>query len=295
MPGVNYNYNVPGVFAQDETSPTPWLRFAGSARLDGNNEYGAFFSPRASALLHAPQSAWSLRASLGGGYAVPTPFVDEIDATGLGSLLPLRGLHVERGNTASLDGKWASEGWEVNASVFESEIRSPLQAEIAPDAKFELVNAPGPRRTPGAEVLIHRVAGPLQVIGSWSYLEATEVVAPGLRQDVPLIPRHAAELGAILDSGQRGRIGAELGYTGRQALYEDPYRSASEPYVEFSVLGEIHFRGFSIYMNAINLTDVRQTRFEPLVRPTLGPGGNPITDVWAPLDGRTFNLGVKIP
>ena len=24
-----------------------------------------------------------------------------------------------------------------------------------------------------------------------------------------------------------------------------------------------------------------------------GPGGNPITDVWAPLAGRTFNLGIR--
>ncbi len=205
-------------------------------------------------------------------------------------------MHAERATTASLDAKWADAGWDVNASVFDSEIRSPLQAQIAPDAKFELVNASGPRRVPGAEVLIHRVAGPLQVIGSWTYLAATEVVTPGAaRQDAPLIPRHAAELGAIFDSERRGRIGAEVGYTGRQTLYEDPYRSVSEPYLELNVLGEYRFRRFSIYFNAINLTDVRQTRFEPLVRPTLGPGGNPINDVWAPLDGRTFNLGVKIP
>ncbi len=85
VPGVNYNYNVPGLFAQDELSPARWLKLAGSARLDQNNEYGTFFSPRASALLHSPQSAWSLRGSVAGGYAVPTPFVDEIDATGLGS------------------------------------------------------------------------------------------------------------------------------------------------------------------------------------------------------------------
>jgi hypothetical protein len=30
-----------------------------------------------------------------------------------------------------------------------------------------------------------------------------------------------------------------------------------------------------------------------LLRATPGPGGDPITDVWAPLDGRTFNLGVR--
>jgi len=61
-----------------------------------------------------------------------------------------------------------------------------------------------------------------------------------------------------------------------------------------NALGEVRFGGLSIFLNAINLTDVRQTHFDPLIRPTPGPGGNPITDVWAPLDGRRFNLGMRI-
>jgi outer membrane receptor for ferrienterochelin and colicins len=85
----------------------------------------------------------------------------------------------------------------------------------------------------------------------------------------------------------------ELGYTGRQALEDDPYRSVSEPYFELNALGEIHFGAVSIFLNAINLTNVRQTRFDPLIRTTPGLGGNPITEVWAPLDGRTFNAGIR--
>jgi outer membrane receptor for ferrienterochelin and colicins len=46
-------------------------------------------------------------------------------------------------------------------------------------------------------------------------------------------------------------------------------------------------------VNATNLTNVRQTYCGPLLRPSPGPGGNPITDVWAPLAGRTFNLGIR--
>src|ERR1700737_2933827 len=88
--------------------------------------------------------------------------------------------------------------------------------------KLELVNATGPRRAPGAEVLIHYVAGPLQVIGSWSYINATEASLSGLRQEARLVPRHAAELGGILENKKRGRIGLELSYTGRQALEDDP-------------------------------------------------------------------------
>jgi iron complex outermembrane receptor protein len=143
-------------------------------------------------------------------------------------------------------------------------------------------------------VLIHYVAGPLQVIGSYSHIHATEASLSGLRQDAPLVPRNSAELGGILENKKRGRIGLEVGYTGRQALEDDPYRSVSEPYVELNALGEIRFGAVSIFINAINLTNVRQTRFDPLIRRTPGLGGNPITDVWAPLDGRTFNVGIRL-
>jgi outer membrane receptor for ferrienterochelin and colicins len=294
VPGVSYTYNVPAIFAQDEFAPTPWLKFAGSARVDAHNDYGTFLSPRLSALVHRPESEWSVRASVGGGYAAPTPFVDEIEAAGLGTLLPLRGLHAERAVTASLDAKWADDGWDVNLSVFTSEIRDPLEAQTAPGQKLELVNAPGSRRAPGAEALIHYVSGPLQLIASWSYLDVTEGITPGVRQDATLVPRHAGELAGIIENEKRGRIGLELGYTGRQALTEDPYRTISEPYFDLNALGEIRFGGLSIFLNMINLTNVRQTRFDPLIRPTRGPGSNPITDVWAPLDGRTFNLGIRV-
>jgi outer membrane receptor for ferrienterochelin and colicins len=291
VPGVGHSYDVPAVFAQDEFAPAAWVKLAASARVDAQNDYGTFFSPRLSALFRQPGGNWSLRASAGGGYAAPTPFVDEVEATGLGVLLPLRDLHAERAVTESLDAKWADEGWDVNVSVFNSEIHDALAQSAA--EKLELVNAPGPQRAPGAELLIHYVAGPLQVIGSYSHIQATEASLTGLRQDTPLVPRNSAELGAIAENKKRGRIGLELGYTGRQGLEDDPYRNVSEPYLELNALGEIRFGAVSIFINAVNLTNVRQTHFDPLIRPTPGLGGTPITEVWAPLDGRTFNVGIR--
>jgi iron complex outermembrane receptor protein len=293
VPGVSYTYNVPAIFAQDEVAPVAWLKFAGSARIDANNNYGTFLSPRLSALMHWPQSEWTLRASVGGGFAAPTPSVDEVEATSLGTVLPLHGLHAERAITASLDAKWAVGGWDVNASIFTSEIRDPLEAVSVTSQTFEIVNAPGSRRAPGAEALIRYVAGPLHLIGSWTYVDATESRVPGERQNAPLVPRHSAELGGIIESEKRGRVGLELSYTGRQALVDDPFRRESEPYFELNALGEIKFGGISIFLNAVNLTNARQTHYDPLVRPTLGPGGNPITDVWAPLEGRVINIGLR--
>jgi iron complex outermembrane receptor protein len=291
--GVGHTYDVPAVFAQDNYSPSPWLTLAGSARIDTNNHYGTFVSPRVSALLREPRGPWSIRASIGGGFTLPTPFVEEVDATGLGSLLPLLALHAERATTASLDAKWSARGWDVNLSVFDAEIRDPLTALPATAEKLEIVNGAGPRRAPGLEALIGYVAGPLHAIASWSYLNATEEDSPGARHDAPLVPRQAAELGAIIESERRGRVGLEVSYTGKQAIAYDPYRSVSPGFVELNALAELRFGDIAVFLNAINLTDVRQTHYDPLYRPSPGPGGNPITDVWAPLDGRTFNLGVR--
>ena len=46
-------------------------------------------------------------------------------------------------------------------------------------------------------------------------------------------------------------------------------------------------------LNAENLLDVRQTRHEPLARLVPGPGGRWTNDVWAPLEGRVANLGMR--
>jgi iron complex outermembrane receptor protein len=292
-PGVSYAYDVPALFVQDEFSAATWLSFAVSARVDVHNRYGTFQSARLSALLRQPGGEWSLRASVGNGFAAPTAFVEQVEAPGLGALLPLRGLQAERAVTASLDAKWADAGWDLNLSVFTSEIRHPLQVNSIAD-RLQLANSPGTRRAPGAEALVGYVAGPLHFIASYSYIAASEIAAPGVRQDVPNMPRHSAEIAAILENDKRGRIGLELGYTGRQRLTDNPYRSVSRSYFELSALGEIRFGSVAVFLNAINLTDMRQTHNDPLVRPTLGPGGNPITDVWAPIDGRTFNLGVRV-
>lgn len=63
---------------------------------------------------------------------------------------------------------------------------------------------------------------------------------------------------------------------------------------EWDVNGsELRFDRFALFVNAVNLLAVRQAHWDPLLRPSLGPGENPITDVWAPLVGRTYNKGLR--
>ncbi len=63
---------------------------------------------------------------------------------------------------------------------------------------------------------------------------------------------------------------------------------ASDSYVEINALAELRLGRVAIYANALNLTNVRQQDTSPLLRPAPGLGGDPITDAWGPLVGRTL-------
>jgi outer membrane receptor for ferrienterochelin and colicins len=56
---------------------------------------------------------------------------------------------------------------------------------------------------------------------------------------------------------------------------------------------ERHFGPARVFLNAENLLDARQTRHDPLLLPARSPEGRWITDVWGPLEGRSFNAGVR--
>jgi iron complex outermembrane receptor protein len=92
----------------------------------------------------------------------------------------------------------------------------------------------------------------------------------------------------------RGRIGVEAYFTGVQRLEDNPYRSQSEAYVLFGGLIERRFGRVRLFVNVENLGGVRQTRFDPLVRPFQAADGRWTVDAWAPLDGRVINGGVRI-
>lgn len=65
-------------------------------------------------------------------------------------------------------------------------------------------------------------------------------------------------------------------------------------YVHIGIMVERRFGPARLFVNAENLLDVRQTSYDPLVRPSVGLGGRWTTDVWAPLDGRVANLGIRL-
>jgi iron complex outermembrane receptor protein len=311
----DYDYRIPAVFGQVDLDVMPWLVLSASGRVDWHNVYGSIASPRASVLLRKGDSGvladWTIRLSGGGGTFAPTPFTEETEATGLTPLRPFALLETERATGVSLDigGPLDSKigRIEVNGSVFGSRLEGAvlardLEEETATGARrLELVNAPVPTRTWGAEALLRLVHDPFRATLTYAYTHATEwdPEAGGMaRRRVPLVPRHSVGMVASIEEEDEYRVGFELYYTGRQSLDDNPYRDESRPYVVVGVLGErivpTALGRARIFINAENLLDVRQTRVDPLLLPEPGMGGRRTTDVWSLLEGRTLNGGVRL-
>ena len=111
---------------------------------------------------------------------------------------------------------------------------------------------------------------------------------------MPLTPRHTAGIDWAWERPSRWRVGLEWYYTGAQRLEENPYRDESRPYAVFGALVLRKIGRYRLFVNGENLTDVRQTHWDPLLRPARGIDGRWTVDAWAPLDGRNINGGVRI-
>jgi len=293
FPAFDYAYRVPGLFAQLEQDIGPAVTLAGSARLDLHDEYGTQFSPRLS-LLYRP-GQWTIRASGGRGFYAPTPFVEEIEAAGLSRLDPLGDLQAESATTASLDVGYKRGPLEANVTLFGSNMTDTTRLETVAPERVRLVNEPGETRIRGTELLLRYRRGNYVLTGSYLYTDASEPDPDGTgRRTVPLTPRHTAGLVAMWEDHRKGRVGVELYYTGEQQLEDNPYRAQSKPYFELGVLAEMVVGKARLFLNAENILDVRQTKYDPLLRPTRAPDGRWTVDVWAPTDGFVVNGGIRL-
>jgi outer membrane receptor for ferrienterochelin and colicins len=174
--------------------------------------------------------------------------------------------------------------------LFASRIADPVHVDRS--TAYVLRNLVDPTTNVGGELLGTFRGEPFSVTATYTYVHARETV-DGLDQDVPQTPRHSAGIVGMWEVEDVGRLGIEWYYTGRQALEENPYRAISEPYTIIGVLGERQFGRIRLFINGENLSGIRQTRWDPLLRPTRAVDGRWTVDAWAPLEGRNINGGIR--
>ena len=289
VPQFTYRYTTPGVFLQDDIEIAAWLSVSASARADFQNRYGTFFSPRLSALFR--WHGWTSRLSGGQGFFAPTPLTEETEASGLTRLAIPKPLVAERGRSASLDLTRKIGPASVTGTLFDSSVRHPIDVERVDG--YQLINLTQPTHNLGFEFLGTLRKAPFTATASYTYVHSRQFEF-GERVDTPLTPRHSFGLVGMWEKEKAGRIGIESYYTGHQRVEDNPYRTETKAYVLFGFLAEHTFGHFRLFVNVENLTGVRQTRWDPLLRPDRGVDGRWTVDAWAPLDGRVLNGGIRL-
>jgi iron complex outermembrane receptor protein/outer membrane receptor for ferrienterochelin and colicins len=298
FPAFDYRYDVPGLFGQVDHDLTPDISVSLSARVDDHSTYGTQFSPRLS-LLYRPGN-WTIRGSVAEGFFAPTPFVEEIEASGLSRLEPLSGIIEERARLASLDIGYKSGPVETNAVFFASDVEGVTVLEAfasspsGPSDRVRMINSEGTSQVRGSELLLRYLWRDFKLTGSYLYTDSSEPDGSGGRQEIALTPKHTAGLVAMWERHGAFRLGLEMYYTGKQRVEGNPFRTESKPYLDVGLLGEITTGPASWFINAENILNVRQTRKDPLLLPARAPDGQWTTDIWSRNDGFIVNGGVRL-
>ena len=284
-----YFHRVPGFFAQDDVQLFEWLSVSAGARLDVHSTYGNFFSPRVAGLIRA--NGWTSRVAAGSGFFAATPTTEETEAAGLRLLSMPEPLRAERGDSLSIDLSRQIGDFSVTGTYFASSVDDPVRVET--ESAYRIFNAARPTTTAGAELLGTYRRSPVAVTANYTFVRARED-RDGATVDTPLTPRHSVSLVGMWEKEDLGRIGVEYYFTGQQRLENNPYRSRSEAYSIVGVLAERAFGRYRVFVNAENVTGVRQSKFDPLPRPSPAIDGRWSVDAWAPLDGRSVNAGFRV-
>lgn len=299
--GADFDFTTLSLFAQDTYEATGRLALSGAARLDHHSRYGTFLSPRVSALYRLG-GEWSARASGGAGFFAPTPLTTETQEFGFSRYAAtMQSWRVSRGESASFDLSGDVGPLQLTGTLFGVQVQNPLLPRLldAGTGRFTLENAPGPIRSAGALLYAVYDREPLLVTATYSHTRASELSAEeGRRISLPLTPRNSGGVDVAWEEDEPGaagfRVAVEAYYTGPQRLEEDPYRTWAPGYSTVELLASKRLGRVMLFGNVENLTNVRQTHWDPFLRPSPGLGGSWTTDDWAPIEGRILNVGARV-
>ena len=289
----DHDWVTPGLFATADRDIGP-ITVSASVRGDYHPETQLELTERI-AILARPAADWSVRVSGGTGFAAPSSMTEEVEAIGLRSIKPST-LRAERSRGVMLDVNGRALGAELLVTGYGSFVDRAIQLVGLGDSVHSgsLRNAAGTTRMGGAEAAAIWRFGAHKFLLTYGYARGSMTDAEtDRREPVPLLNRHRAGADLMFEKPEVYRIGIEGIYYGRQVLDDNPYRSGSKPYVYTMAIAMRQFGPVEIVANFENLLDIRQTKYQSLVRPSPTVGGRWTTDVWAPLEGFMANVALR--
>jgi iron complex outermembrane receptor protein/outer membrane receptor for ferrienterochelin and colicins len=254
--------------------------------------YGTFALPRVS-LLYRFTDKFTTRVGYGLGYKTPSVFTEDAeellfrDVVGIGNTLK-----AERSQGGTLDfnynGKIGEQvGYSINQLFFYTQISDPLVLEPT-GTLYRFRNSGSPIVSKGFETNAKLTYNIAKLFIGYTFTDAHAGYLGGNRL-LTLLPRHSVNSSLVFEKAESFKGGAEFYYGSRQILDD---RSLTRSTAVVGLYAEKIFRKFSLFVNAENLTDVRQGRYSPVV---LGPHSNPtFAEIYTHTEGRLFNGGIKI-
>lgn len=282
-----------GGYVQDSFDLTRKLSLEAGFRLDVVKDYGAFALPRVS-LLYRFSDKLSSRASFGLGYKTPSIFTEAAETLLFQNVLPIgNGLKAERSRGGTFDLNYRNTvgekfSYSLNQMFFYTAIQDPLVLQGNLPGVFSFVNAEQPVRSRGFETNAKFTYDFVKLFLGYTFTDARAEYLTG-NQFLPLLPKHKINSALLFEKAENFKAGIEAYYTGKQFL-SDGFKT--RPFLEVGVFAEKSFGRFSLFINAENITDVRQSRFTPVVFP---PHQSPsFSEIYTHTEGRVFNGGIKI-
>jgi outer membrane receptor for ferrienterochelin and colicins len=294
FPLRSYNYNTIGAFVQNTWNATDKFTLESGLRGDYHNEYGFFVLPRISGL-YKISSHFTTRLGGGLGYKAPTVFTEEAERIELRNVLPIdvantKAEHSYGANyditykTALFDNKVS---FSINQLFFYTRIDNPILLTPLTNGDLQYLQPQGDLNTKGMETNIKLTYNNFKLFLGYTLADVTEHTGNTIT-NYPLVSRNRLNNVLVYEIEDKLKIGAEAYYFSPQQLNDG---TTGRGYWTAGLMAEKIWDRFSLFINFENLTDTRQTKFDPIYT---GSITNPVfKDIYAPLDGFVINGGIK--
>ena len=282
-----------GGYAQDSFAVTEKLSLEAGFRRDHLKHYGTFPLPRVSALYRF-NDRLSSRLSVGFGYKAPSIFTEEAETLLFRNVFPIGNtLKAERSRGGTFDVNYRNTvggkfSYSLNQMFFYTQIEDPLVLLPRADGSFNFTNANRPVRSAGFETNVRASYDLVKLFAGYTYTNAKARYLTG-NQTLPLTPKGKINSALLFEKEENFKAGVEAYYTSSQHLTD---RFRTRPFWVVGLFGEKTFGHYSLFVNAENITDTRQSRFGTVVFP---PHQHPtFAEIYTHTEGRVFNGGVKV-
>lgn len=294
----SYSYLTTGFFAQYIYNVGVNTSIEAGFRIDYNNIYKVYPLPHI-ALRQKFNDIFTTRLNVGMGYKLPTVFQDQSEESRYVGVQPITlnaKPELSLGGTIDLKIKLPSfNGLNITVSqlYFITHIFRPLLPTESTDSnhiqQITYLNANGYNRSGGVETGVTFAYRGINASVVYSYIDNNRKVN-GVKSIAPLTSKHIVSLLAGYES-KNFFIGVDVYYYSPVKLSDG---RVGKQIWEVGINTQYAFRYLVLFANFENIANIRQTTYGPVVFPNPTFQYPKFSEIYAPLEGRLFNIGFKL-